>query len=61
MMRHIARALHTFGTQKHPLHVIHEKTKGEKKMVSGHQELVVSPFLFSLRTFASVSISISDA
>lgn len=24
-MRHIARALHTFGTQKHPLHVIHEK------------------------------------
>lgn len=31
MMRHIARALHTFGTQKHPLHVIHEKKKGEKK------------------------------
>lgn len=62
MMRHIARALHTFGTQKHPLHVIHEKKKGEKKkMVSGHQELVVSPFLFSLRTFASVSISVSDA
>lgn len=30
-MRHIARALHTFGTQKHPLHVIHEKRKEKKK------------------------------
>lgn len=24
-MRHIARALHTFGTQKHPLHDIWKK------------------------------------
>lgn len=30
-MRHIARALHTFGTQKQPLHVIHEKKNREEK------------------------------
>lgn len=45
-MRHIARALHTFGTQKQPLHVIHEKKIEKKKMIPGLQEFVVPPFPF---------------
>lgn len=53
--------LYTRLALKSILYMSFTKKERRKKMVSGHQELVVSPFLFSLRTFTSVAISVSDA